>query len=330
VLARLLERSDASSFNFTALVRSAEKAEKLKKLFGVNAVVGSHSDLDLLEKLASESDVVMAMADADDLDAARATLRGLKTRYNATDKTPIFIHTSGTGVLADNAAGEYSTQTIYNDADPDQIETLPDSQLHRNVDLELIAADKQGYIKLYLVVPSTIYGIANNKLTEAGIQNSHSIQIPALITASLGRGQAGMVGKGKNLWPDVNIDDLADLYVVLYESIQSNPATGHGREGIYFGENGEHSLYEVGKAVGQALVELGYSKDPEPTTFTKEDIDKYFGGSDYLGSNSRCRANRSRSIGWKPTKTKEDMLASIKPEIESMIANGHAAQPGRL
>lgn len=48
------------------------------------------------------------------------------------------------GVLADDAAGDRTTETIYNDADPDQIETLPDTQLHRNVDLELLHADKEG------------------------------------------------------------------------------------------------------------------------------------------------------------------------------------------
>lgn len=45
------------------------------------------------------------------------------------------------GVLADSAQGNYATDTIYDDVNPDsdQIETLPDS---RNVDLELIKADK--------------------------------------------------------------------------------------------------------------------------------------------------------------------------------------------
>lgn len=75
---------------------------------------------------------------------------------------------------------------------------------------------------------------------------------------------------------------VADLYIVLLESIWSNPATGHGREGIYFGENGEHSLYEIGKAVGEAMVDLGKSEFSEPTTFTKEEINKYFGVGDFL------------------------------------------------
>ena len=72
---------------------------------------------------------------------------------------------------------------------------------------------------------------------------------------------------------------VADLYIILYNSIVSNPATGHGREGIYFGENGEHTFYDMGKAIGEALMTAGKVDNPEPTTFTKEEIDKYFGVS---------------------------------------------------
>ncbi|KAF9474242.1 NAD(P)-binding protein [Pholiota conissans] len=317
VLARFLQRPDAASFKFTALVRSPEKATKLASL-GVNPVVGSHSDAALMESLAADSDVVIAMADADNYEAAMATLKGLKKRHETTGQVPILIHTSGTGVLTDNAGGEHTTDVIYDDSNADQIETLPVTQPHRNVDIELERADAEGYLKSYIILPSTIYGIASGILVENGIQNPHSIQVPALIKASLDRGRAGMVGAGKNLWPDVDIDDVADLYIVLFDAIQKNPATGHGREGYYFGESGEHTLYEVGKAIGEAMVALGKSDNAEPTTFTKEEIDKYFEGSNYLGSNSRARANRSRAIGWKPVKTKADFLASIKPEVAAL------------
>ena len=64
-----------------------------------------------------------------------------------------------------------------------------------------------GYARTYIILPSTIYGIEKNGLTEAGIQNPHSIQVPTLIRASLDRGQGGVVGLGKNKWPNVHIDD---------------------------------------------------------------------------------------------------------------------------
>jgi hypothetical protein len=103
-----------------------------------------------------------------------------------------------------------------------------------------------------------------------------------------------MVGTGKNVWPNVDIEEgmikesmitilvliiyfsVADLYIVLYDSIIANPSnTGHGREGFYFGVNGEHILYDLCKAIGEALVAIGKTDNPEPTTLTKEELDKY-------------------------------------------------------
>jgi len=76
---------------------------------GVIPILGDLSDSDIVEKAASEADVVMAIvyhfsfqvnnhlppvckANSDDLDGAKATLRGLKKRFEATGKAPILIH----------------------------------------------------------------------------------------------------------------------------------------------------------------------------------------------------------------------------------------------
>lgn len=65
---------------------------------------------------------------------------------------------------------------------------------------------------------------------------------------------------------------------MLWDNVRTGAVIGHGREGFYFGENGEHLLYDAAKAIGAAMVELGRAKNDEPTTFTKEELDKYFGG----------------------------------------------------
>ena len=111
--------------------------------------------------------------------------------------------------------------------------------------------------------------------------------------------------------------------MVLFDAIVRSPdSTGHGWEGFYFGESGEHSWYQISKAIGEEFVDLGISTDPEPTSFTIEDFEKYFGGEHwgwYSGTNSRCRANRARALGWKPKYTSEDMLKSIRPEVEACL-----------
>lgn len=60
VLERLLDHPDSARFQITAIVRSAEKAEKLKKL-GVDVVVGSHSDADNVRDAAAKADVVFTV-----------------------------------------------------------------------------------------------------------------------------------------------------------------------------------------------------------------------------------------------------------------------------
>jgi len=252
------------------------------------------------------------------VEAQRAILRGLKARHDETGEVAIYIHTSGTGVFMDNAAGLRDTDVIYVDTNSEQIESLPETALHRLVDLEVVAADKEGYVRTYIVLPPTIYGIPRGKLFDLGIAHRHSIQIPLAIKASLDRGQGGVIGEGKNTWPDVEVNELAEFYQILLDATLSDSNLPHGREGYYICENGEYRLYDLAKAYSQALYDLGKGKSPDPTPFTDEEAQKYFGGS-WLGSNSRCRAERARTLGWKPTKTTKDLLESVRPEVEAVI-----------
>ena len=48
------------------------------------------------------------------------------------------------GVMMDEAAGLRDTDVIYVDTNPEQFEALPPTALHRPVDLEVVAADKEG------------------------------------------------------------------------------------------------------------------------------------------------------------------------------------------
>jgi hypothetical protein len=113
---------------------------------------------------------------------------------------------------------------------------------------------------------------------------------------------------------------VADLFIAVFDAaLSGNPPSEfeHGRSGFYFGENGEHKLLDVSRAIATILYESGRGKSPEPTTFTEEELKRF--SLNGLGTNSRCRGDRSRAIGWKPTKVTADMLKSIRPEVEAMI-----------
>jgi hypothetical protein len=135
----------------------------------------------------------------------------------------------------------------------------------------------------------------------------------------LDRGQGGVVGEGKNIWSHVEIHELGEMYEILFDATLSDPNLAHGREGYYFCENGEYKLYDVAKAYSQALYDLGKGKSPDPTAFSADEVQKYFGWP-WLGSNTRSKSERARKLGWKPTKTTKDLLESIGPEVESIIA----------
>ena len=110
VLNRFLEHRDAAQFAFTVLVRSADKAEKLKAL-GLKAVIGTLQDLTLLEDLSADADIVVStvrcpattrasflidvemQADCDDVPMIKAILKGMKKHHATTGAVPILLHT---------------------------------------------------------------------------------------------------------------------------------------------------------------------------------------------------------------------------------------------
>lgn len=129
---------------------------------------------------------------------------------------------------------------------------------------------------------------------DLGVQNTHSIQIPLGVSASIARKRAGYVGKGLNLWPNIHIDDsrfpicsvlgideahlrlaAADVYIVIYDAILEGKAPGHGREGFYFVENGHYLFKDVSVKIGEALYELGVSETAEPNAFTQDDFKQF-------------------------------------------------------
>ncbi len=64
----------------------------------------------------------------------------------------------------------------------------------------------------------------------------------------------------------------------LFDTIMTKQDTvGHGREGFYFGENGEHTWYSISKEIASVLFQEGISQSDEPTSFSKEELIQYWG-----------------------------------------------------
>ncbi|KAL0063869.1 hypothetical protein AAF712_009223 [Marasmius tenuissimus] len=327
VLYRLLNLPDSQSkYEFRAVVRSADKAKKLEEL-GVKAVVGSHSDVELIEKEAKEADVILTAADCDDLNAAEGINKGMRKRFEATGRQPILIHTSGAAVISDSAIGEYASDTIFDDTNLEQLESIPPNAPHRPVELKVLDADEEGYTKTYIVSPGIIYDGARHPLVDAGISNPRTIVFKILIPTSIKRGYGITIGKGENLWSHVHIDDLTDFYELLFKSVvdqSKSKDVPHGREGYFFLGAEESKGHQHYKETSRILFDLGKVKSTEPTPFTEEEATEYFGPMGkfiraLLSSNSRFVGNNAKRLGWKPNKTTEDFVASLAEEVQFWV-----------
>lgn len=82
------------NIKWSALVRNPKDVSAIEAL-GVKAIQGTQSDLGLIERTAAEHDVVLAIADSDDLPLTQAVLTGLESRAKSgrAPRKPILLHT---------------------------------------------------------------------------------------------------------------------------------------------------------------------------------------------------------------------------------------------
>ncbi|KAL0568975.1 hypothetical protein V5O48_012993 [Marasmius crinis-equi] len=290
VLSQLLTSPEMhhSRFELRAIVRNAEKAQRLNDMFGIKTIVGSHSDQVFISKQAEEADIVLAM--------------------------------SGIGVLADISDAGSTNNLIWDDEDVEQLEKIPVNAFHRPSELEVLAADQEGYIKAYIVSPSYVYGVPCHPLVEAGISNPMNTVHKIIVPSSIAQGSGIQIGNETIVWPNVHIDELAepgavvDLYMLLLRTV-STTDTAHGKEGIFFAASDEHKSYDLYKTLAQALFDLGQIDSPELVRYTREEAEAEYGSSFHVAvaeSNVRCVCNRAKKLGWKPSKTTRDFLDAMK------------------
>jgi len=311
VFSKLLEPAHQGKYDISVLTRSESSIPKYKEL-GVTPVIGTLDSADILTQAAIDADVVMHFADsADHLPSAKAFVKGLNTNDG---KRRIYIHTSGTSVLADKAMGNYVSDKIYSDLDMDSINALPITQPHKDVDIYIFENNK-GFDSI-LVAPPNIYGEG------AGPFNRRSIQIPSLIKGILKVGRAATIGKGLNVWNNVHVDDLGNFYVLLLEKALEGKAST-GKDGWYFCETGEHAWKDIVIKIAEELHKQGKLSDTNITEFTQEEIDDIFGDMAWhaLGSNSRSKADRARQLGFKSDERNPSVFDTIADEVKAILEN---------
>ncbi|KAK6331255.1 hypothetical protein TWF696_003315 [Orbilia brochopaga] len=327
VLATLLRSPDLS---ITTLVRSESHIEALTspssnpKFFSgstPNCVLGTLEDLDLLRKHASNSDIVINCASAEDVPVVEALINGLAEAPENSKK--IFIQTSGTSGFAVWNDGDKGGRPISDTEDlVSLLKEMNDKEEygHRTATLRAIELSKEKNVKTFTIVPPTIYGESPAPTPRL------SIQIPFLIRAAIQNKKAYYIRSGQGVWSNVHINDLANLYEIVLRCALSGVAK-HGEEGIFFAANGEKSWKDIATGVKAAVEDIEGWKGGEVAleSWTEDEAARaLFGGSVQVaklagGSNVITLPTRGLQLGWKPAFGGDAVIESMKKDAEILF-----------
>lgn len=317
-------------WELTCMVRNSDKGAKVAAVYpSVRLVYGTLDDVAVIEAEAANADIVYNFANCDHEPSAQAIARGLQKRQ--TPKTAGFwIHTSGTGILAwetaDKDAFGEELPKVYNDWEGvAEIMSIPDHSPHRNVDKIVIAAGSDT-VKTAIVCPPTIYGPGR------GPDNQRSIQAYRAAAAMIQQKQGFVVGAGKNVWHQIHVHDLSDLYLLLGEAaVNGGPPATWNDQGYYLAENGEFVWGDILRAIAKDAHKKGYVTEAAVKNMPPQDVDAVIPFGKYLcGSNSRGVSIRGkRLLGWKPHRNSllDEVPAIVDGEArDAGLLQGHAAK----
>ncbi|MGF6371864.1 nucleoside-diphosphate-sugar epimerase [Paraburkholderia sp. RAU6.4a] len=255
------------------LIRKPEHSGELQRL-GIEPVLGTLDDRALLIAEAQAADAVINAASSDHEGAVRALIDGLA------GSGKVFLHTSGSSIVGDASGGEAGEARIYHE---DALPTPTADKAARVAIDQLVLGAAQRNVRSAVLCNTLIYG-------HGAVAGSASVQLPRLVRQAQKSGVVRHVGSGGNVWSNVHIDDVAELYRL---ALDKTPAGT-----FYFVESGEASFRDMSAAIARAM-KLGAPQD-----WPLEDAKQEWGyemASYGLGSNSRVRGERARKLlGWQP------------------------------
>ena len=265
------------------LARSEAAAARLRA-HGIAAVRGELFSHGIVRSAARAADAVINCANAEDPFVVAAIIEALSGSGKP------FLHTSGSSVVGDKAAGKFSPKMHHEDT---PLEPLPEKIQRVAVQRAALAAAAEG-VRSVVLCPCLIYGRGTGA-------NPDSIQVPNLIRQAVRSGVPRYIGDGENVWSTVHIDDVADAYLLALDGARAGS--------FFYLENGEASLKSIVESIARLV---GGKRSPESWGMD-EAIAEWGPQAAWfsLGGNSRISADKARKVlGWKPAG------ASLVHEIE--------------
>lgn len=192
--------------------------------------------------------------------------------------------------------------------------SIPDDAPHRKVDKIVLGIDSPETVKTAIVCPPAINGPGR------GSGNVRSVQAYRLAAAVLKRQKGFLVGEGNNIWHEVHVRDLSNLYLLLGEAAAAGGGSATwGKEGYYFAENGEFVWGDIERAVAKAAFEKKLIPTGEVDVLETEQVEAVYPiGTLSVGSNSRAHAIRAKKLlGWAP---QQPSLSELIPDIVDIEA----------
>ncbi|KAI1341102.1 hypothetical protein F5Y15DRAFT_376943 [Xylariaceae sp. FL0016] len=291
----------------------------------MKTVQGSLDNSSLIEREASQADIILHLAHTKHLKSAEAINKGLSQRDVS---NPVYwVQMSGASLLA---AGELASPSftpgsassnVYDDiADAAKIRDLIRGTPTRVVENYVLnVAEGNTGIKTALIFQPIIYGKGE------GPVNQRSIQIPAIAKDTLQRGKGVRVGECLSIWGDVHIKDIGKLVSKLAEEATKKQARDEvwSGQGLYLTDVGEMTFGDIAQKIVDAAAQQGHIKaDTGVEALVGPDADSVLlpASSVLFGSNCRSRARRAREfLQWEPQG--ESLVAEIPRAVAEEAAS---------
>jgi nucleoside-diphosphate-sugar epimerase len=277
------ERLLAAGHQLTALARSESSLNKLQAA-GISPVRGDFAEPTTVGPAATATDGVISLATTYDAAIDGPAIDAILRALDGSNKP--FIYTSGIWSHGDTAG------RVVDETSPPKPAALV--AWRQAVEERVLASARRG-IRSVVIRPAIVYG--------------RGAGIPAtFVESARTEGAARFIGTGRNRWPQVHVDDLADLYLLALEKAQ--PGT------LLLGVAGQsHSVSEIAEAASRAAGAGGRTV-ATPLEEARKSMGAY---ADALVLDQQATGKRAEELlGWKPH----------RPDILQELERGSYADAG--
>lgn len=269
------ERLKAAGHQLTALARNDIAADKLKAA-GITPVPGDFTDPSGVASAARAADGIISLATTYDPSIDGPAIDAILGALTGSNKP--FIYTSGIWSHGDTG-GKVVDET--SPANPAALVAW-----RQAVEDRVLAGAKRA-IRTVVIRPAIVYGRGSG-ITATFVESARK------------EGAARYIGTGRNRWPLVHVDDLADLYLLALE--KAPPGT------LLLGVSGpSHTVSEIAQAASRGAGAEGRTIGT-PLDEAREQMGPY---ADALVLDQQASGKRAQELlGWRPHRP--DVLVELE------------------